>query len=210
MRNVLDYKNGADLIFQEHLETQIIAGQGRSFGLELFIKKKKGKLTGWISYTLSRSLRKTNSQYVREMINNNDWYSANYDKPNDVSMVVAYELSKRVSLAATVQYASGKPITVADSKNNYEGLATPNAGQRNVTRMPAYHRLDLSCTLYPKRYKTRRFKSYWVFAIYNVYGRKNPYSYSFRPNENNPNVIDTYQLSILGTVLPAVTFNFEF
>ena len=210
MRDVLDYKNGAELIFQDFLETQVIAGQGRSYGLELFIKKKKGKFTGWISYTLSRALRKTNSQYVDEIINDNEWYSANYDKPHDVSVVMAYEISKRVSLAATVQYASGKPITVADSKNTYEGLATPNAGRRNVTRMPAYNRVDLSCTLYPKNYKTRKFKSYWVFSIYNVYGRKNPYSYSFRPNEDTPSVIDTYQLSILGSVLPAATFNFEF
>lgn len=210
MRNVLDYKNGADLIFQENLETQIIAGQGKSFGLELFVKKKKGRLTGWISYTLSRSLRKTNSPYVDEMINNNEWYSANYDKPNDVSVVLSYELSKRLTIASTFQYSTGKPVTVADTKNLYEGIATSNAGRRNITRMPAYHRVDLSATLYPKNYKNKKFKSYWVLAIYNVYGRKNPYSYNFRVNEANPSIVDTYQISILGTILPAITYNFEF
>jgi len=210
MRNVLDYKNNANIIFAENIETEVVAGKGRSYGLELFLKKNKGKLTGWVSYTLSRSLRKTESDFVNETINNNDWYSANYDKPHDVSVVLIYELSKRISLASTINYASGKPISVPDSKYIYEGYTVANVSTRNGTRMPDYHRLDLSCTLYPKRYKERKFKSYWVFSIYNVYGRKNPYSYSFRTAEDDPTVTEVYQLSILGTVLPAVTFNFEF
>lgn len=210
MRNVLDYKNNADIIFAENIETEIVAGKGRSFGLELFLKKKKGRFTGWISYTLSRSQRKTESEFVNETINNNEWYSANYDKPHDVSVVLVYELSKRVTVASTFQYATGKPISVPDSKYTYQGMTVANVSERNGTRMPDYNRLDLSLTLYPKRYAERKFKSYWVFSVYNVYGRKNPYSYSFRTAEDDPSVTEVYQLSILGSVLPAVTYNFEF
>ena len=210
MNDVLDYKNNADIVFAENIETQVIAGKGRSYGLELFVKKKKGKLTGWVSYTLSRTQRKTQSNFVNETINNNEWYSANYDKPHDISVVMVYELSKRVSLASSINYATGKPISVPDSRYTYQGVTVANVSTRNGTRMPDYHRLDLSCTLYPKRYKERKFKSYWVFSIYNVYGRKNPYSYSFRTAEDDPTVNEVYQLSILGTVLPSVTFNFEF
>ena len=210
MSNVLDYKNNANIVFAENIETEVIAGQGRSYGLELFLKKNKGKLTGWVSYTLSSTQRKTDSEFVNETINNNEWYSANYDKPHDVSVVLVYELSKRISLASSMNYATGKPISVPDSKYIYQGTTVANVSTRNGTRMPDYHRLDLSCTLYPKRYKERKFKSYWVFSIYNVYGRKNPYSYSFRTAEDDPTVNEVYQLSILGSVLPAVTFNFEF
>ena len=210
MSNVLDYKNNANIVFAENIETEVIAGQGRSYGLELFLKKNKGKLTGWVSYTLSSTQRKTDSEFVNETINNNEWYSANYDKPHDVSVVLVYELSKRISLASSMNYATGKPISVPDSKYIYQGMTVANVSTRNGTRMPDYHRLDLSCTLYPKRYKERKFKSYWVFSIYNVYGRKNPYSYSFRTAEDDPTVNEVYQLSILGSVLPAVTFNFEF
>lgn len=210
MRDVLDYKNGADLIYNDNIETEIVPGNGRSYGLELFVKKKKGKLTGWLSYTLSRSQRKTNADNVNEIINNNEWYAANYDKPHDVSLVMVYEVSKRVTVASNFQYATGKAVSIPDSKYLYEGISTPNVSTRNGTRMSDYHRLDLSLTLYPKRYKQKKFNSYWVFSIYNVYGRQNPYSYSFRPSEDDPSVSETYQLSVLGTVLPAVTFNFEF
>jgi hypothetical protein len=210
MRDLLDYKNGADIIFNENIETEVVAGKGRSYGLELFLKKKKGRLTGWISYTLSKTERKTESEFVNETINNNTWYAANYDKPHDLSVVLVYELSKRISLASSFNYATGKPISIPDSKYIYEGISVANVSTRNGTRMSNYNRLDLSMTLYPKRYKERKFKSYWVFSIYNVYGRKNPYSYSFRTSENDPTVTEVYQLSILGSVLPAVTFNFEF
>jgi len=210
INDVLDYKNNADIVFAENIETEVIAGEGRSYGLELFLKKNKGKLTGWVSYTLSKTQRKTESTFVNETINNNEWYSANYDKPHDLSVVLVYELSKRISLASSINYATGKPISVPDSKYTYQGITVANVSTRNGTRMPDYHRLDLSCTLYPKRYNNRKFKSYWVFSIYNVYGRKNPYSYSFRTAEDDPSITEVYQLSILGSVLPAVTFNFEF
>ncbi len=210
MHDLLDYKNGARLIFNKNIETEVIAGKGRSYGLELFVKKKKGKLTGWISYTLSRTQRKTDSKFINEIINNNQWYSANYDKPHDLSIVLAYEISKRISVASSFIYSTGKPVSVPDSKYQYQGVTVANVSTRNGTRVPDYHRLDLSCTVYPKKYKQRKFKTYWVFSVYNVYARKNAYSYSFSESLDNPNETETTQLSILGTILPAVTFNFEF
>jgi hypothetical protein len=210
MDDILDYRYGADLIFSNNIEREVIAGEGRSYGLELYFKKVKGKLTGWLSYTLSQTQRKTNSQFVDEAINNNEWYSANYDKRHDVSLVLSYEMSERVSLSGAFLYATGRPISIPDSKFEYEGVSSPSVSTRNSTRMPAYHRLDLSCTLYSKNYKNRKFRHYWVFSVYNLYGRKNPYSYSFDTAEDDATKSQVTQLSILGTILPAFSFNFEF
>ena len=210
MYDILDYKYGADIIYNDNIEREVVAGEGRSYGLELYIKKKKGKLTGWLSYTLSQTQRRTNSTYVDEVINNNEWYSANYDKTHDISLVGSYEISERVSVSAAFLYATGRPVSQPDSKYAYEGMQVPNVSRRNGTRMPDYHRVDLSLTLYSKNYKTRNYKSYWVFSIYNLYGRKNPYSYSFAQSEDDPTQTQVTQLSILGTILPAFSYNFEF
>lgn len=206
--DILDYKNGADLLLNPTLETELLQGIGRAYGMELLVRKTKGDLTGWFAYTLSRTEIKVDGEDPSEKINNGDWYRANYDKPHDVTLVGSYEFTERFSIGANFTYSTGRPFTIPDAKYQIAGINVPNYLLRNQDRIPSYHRLDLSATIKNKLKKDRRWKSSWAFSIYNVYARRNPYSISFRDGDNGS--LETVQLSILGTILPAVTYNFEF
>lgn len=205
MQDLVDYKNGAELLFNETLEADLLAGVGRAYGLELMVRKKKGDFTGWFSYTLSKTERRVSGNTPEERINNGDWYAANYDKRHDLTLVFAYELSKRWSVSANFTYSQGRPITVSDGLAVYEGIYYPTYTGRNNTRIPDYHRLDLGATLQGKHNDERRWKSSWVFSIYNVYARRNAFSVYYKPEERSD-----VQLSILGTFVPSATYNFEF
>lgn len=209
IRNILDYKNGADLLLNPTLETELLQGKGRAYGLEILLRKNKGKLNGWIAYTLSRTERKVDGDFSEEKINNGDWYRSDYDKPHDLTLVGSYQINKRMSFGANFTYSTGRPITLPDSRYVIDGIQLANYLLRNQGRIPNYHRLDLSFTIDGKNKNNRRWEGSWAFSIYNVYGRRNPYSISFQENEET-NELETVQLSILGTVLPAVTYNFQF
>ncbi len=205
-QNLLDYVDGANLILNESIETELLSGDGRAYGFETQIKKKSGTFTGWISYTLARTERQVTG------INNSEWYPSNYDKLHDVSVVGMYTVNDKWELSANFAYMSGRPITYPDGKYEQNGgqLIIPNYGNRNGARLTAYHRLDFAATLTPRKNKDRRWQGEWVFSIYNVYGRRNAYSISFRQNEENPSITEAYRLSILGTMLPSVGYNFKF
>jgi len=213
IQNILDYKNGADLLLNRSLETDLLQGDGRAYGLELMARKKKGRFTGWLSYTLSRTERKINGVSAEEKINFGDWYLSNYDKPHDITFVGTYDLTKRLSVGMSFIYSTGRPITTPEgSYALLNGLETPlaNYRSRNNGRISDYHRLDLSATLEGKHKKGRRWEGSWNFSIYNVYARRNAYSWSFQEDEDNPTQLRVSQLSILGTILPSVTYNFKF
>ncbi|WP_339877839.1 TonB-dependent receptor [uncultured Algoriphagus sp.] len=205
IQHVVDYKNAATILLNETLDADLIQGNGEAYGLELLIRKNRGKLTGWVGYTYSRSLRKFDqSRFPEENINDGIYYPANYDKPHDLSVVMNYQMSRRFSMNMNFAYSTGRPITVPVSKFQYEDiLSVLNYSERNKYRVPDYHRLDLSFTLKSGLRKDKFVDGEWVLSFYNIYGRKNPFSVYFNQRGN------AFQLSVLGSVFPSLTYNFK-
>lgn len=201
MQNQIDYKNAADLQANENVESELVYGRGKAYGMELYLKKRTGRLNGWVSYTLSRSKRRFDD------INNGNWFAARQDRIHDVAIVGMYQFSERWSFSGTFVYNSGNAVTFPSGKYNIGGKSTWYYTERNGYRMPDYHRLDLGATLASK--PGRKFQSSWTFGIYNAYNRKNAYIIDFRENENDPNVTEAYQVALFG-IIPSVTWNFKF
>ena len=201
IKNTTDYEDGAEIIFNEHVESQILTGRGRGYGLELYIKKKYGEFSGWIGYTLSRTENRI------EGINDYKWYPVKYDKTHDLSLVTIYKPGKRLSLSAVWTYATGNAVTFPSGRYVINGSPVPFYTERNGYRMPAYHRLDLSVTLEGRNRK--RFKSQWDLSVYNLYNRHNAYMISFRESETVPGATEAVRLSLFG-IVPAISYNFKF
>ncbi|RFM32686.1 TonB-dependent receptor [Chitinophaga silvisoli] len=204
MAHQLDYIDNANLQLNQYIEADLLPSKSRSYGLEVMAKKEIGTTTGWISYTLSKSERKTDG------INQNEWFLNRYDRTHNVNVVVTHEINKRTSFSANWVYATGTPTTYADSRLEYQGWDIPynSTDKRNTYRMPAFHRLDVSLTLKGKQ--LRRWKGEWVFSLYNVYARRNAYSIYFQQNEDDKNKREAIRLSIIGSVIPGITYNFKF
>ncbi|KOY86101.1 collagen-binding protein [bacterium 336/3] len=201
MQNQVDYKNGADINTSPDVESELLYGIGRAYGLELLFKKKKGRFTGWLSYTLSRTERKIDG------INEGDWYVAKQDRTHDISLVGIYQLSPKWSLSGNFVYYTGNAVTFPSGKYNVAGNTVYYYTERNGYRMPAYHRFDLSATYENQR--KGRFQSSWNFSIYNAYGRQNAYTITFEDDPNNPARTRAVQTSLFRWV-PSVTYNFKF
>ena len=201
MQNQIDYRNGAQLIANTNVESQLIYGHGRAYGLELYARKKAGRFTGWISYTLSRTER----QFAG--VNNYSWYPATQDRTHDLSVVGIYKLNKKWTLSSDFVYYTGNAITWPSGKYQVEGQVAFLYTSRNGYRMPPYNRLDFSATLQGK--KTRKTDSYWIFSCYNVYGRENPYSISFQQDPGDPTKTQAVQYALFRWV-PSVSYNFKF
>ncbi len=201
MQNQIDYKNGAQLIANEYVESQLIYGIGRAYGLELFAKKKVGRMTGWVSYTLSRTERRFGT------VNVDSWFPANQDRTHDLSIVGIYKLSKKCTLSGDFVYYTGNAVTWPSGKYAVDGQVAFLYTKRNGYRMPPYNRLDLSATLQGK--KTKKFDSNWNFSLYNAYGRENPYSISFQQDPGDPAKTEAVQYALFRWV-PSVTYNFKF
>lgn len=205
-QNQVDYIDNADIFFNEELEGELLSGDGRAYGLELYVKKNTGKLNGWVSYTISRSERQVDG------ISNSEWYPNRFDRLHNLSIVPSYELNKKWSFAANFIYSSGTPATFPTNRYEIQGIVVAHNvdNRRNNYRIPDYHRLDLSATLVPEKNKNRNWKAEWVFSIYNVYGRRNPFSIYFEQNEDNPRQTDAIRYAVVGTAVPAVSYNFKF
>ncbi len=201
MQNQVDYKDGADLQTSPDIESQLLYGKGRAYGLELIFKKKTGKFTGWISYTLSKTERQIDG------INNNEWYNAKQDRTHDVSVVTIYQINPRWSLSGLFIYNTGNAVTFPTGKYTLNGNTVYQYGNRNADRMPANHRLDLSATYDFK--KKRSYESSLNFGVYNVYGRENAYTITFRDVENDTTKTEAVQTSLFRWV-PSITYNFKF
>jgi len=201
LQNQIDYQNGAEIIMNKKVESQLVFGDGRAYGTEFFIKKRTGKLTGWIGYTLSKTERSI------EEIDNGDWYPAKHDRTHDISIVTMYELNEKWTLSASWVYNTGIAVTFPSGKYEIDGNTVPAYTNRNGYRMPDYHRLDVGATYTIK--KRKRFESSLNFSIYNIYGHRNPYSISFREVENDPNKTEAVRLSLFQMV-PSITYNFKF
>lgn len=215
MYNLLDYRNGAELLLNDNVETEFLSGTGVSRGLEVTLEKKKGKLTGWIGYTLSRTEATvpgfTTDNYTQDAngINFGEAYPTNWDKTHDLSVVATYSLSQRIDLGAAFIYMTGRPASFPEGRFSFDNIVAPIYRYRNSFRIPPTHRLDLSVTLNPKE-KEGNFESSWSFGVYNLYGRNNPYSIYFQPSFDAPTMTEAHQLSIIGIPVPYATWNFKF
>ena len=211
MDNLVDYIDGSDLLLNEFLEGDLLAGIGRAYGLEVMLKKNEGRFNGWVSYTLSKTERQI------EGINNGDWYDSRFDQTHNLSITAFYELNKRWSFSSNFALISGTPTTFPTSRFEMQGYVVPhNANNtRNNVRIPAYHRLDISATLEGKKNDERRWQGQWVFSIYNLYNRRNPFSIFFRQDRDRvlpeqPVNTEAIRLSVIGNFIPSVSYNFKF
>ncbi len=201
LQNQIDYKNGAQLLANQDVESQLIYGDGRAYGVELFFKKRYGKLNGWVGYTLSKTENRFNQ------VNNGQYFAAKHDRTHDVSVVGIYKLGSRWTISGTFVYGTGNAVTYPQGKYILGGVTTLYYGNRNADRMPAYSRLDLGATLEGKPHK--RFHSSWTFGLYNALNRKNPYTINFEDDPNDKTRTRAVKTSLFGRI-PSVTYNFSF
>ncbi len=214
--NTIDYRNGAEISLNPTVEGELLYGEGRAYGLEFFLKKRKGKFTGWVSYTLAKSENRFDG------LNDKQWFSAKQDRTHDLSLVGMYNLSDRVKLSSTFVYYTGNAVTFPTGKYEIDNQTINLYSDRNGSRMPDYHRLDIGLTWDGKKYKEKlnpttgelekvkkKMESSWNFSIYNVYGRENAYSISFQENADDPTKTEIIQLSLF-KMIPSISYNFKF
>ena len=208
IKNRLDYIDGADLVANDNIETVILAGKSRAYGIEFLLKKSDGRHKFWLAYTLSKSEQKTAGRNSSENgINMSEWYNTPYDKPHDISINSEYRINKKLKIVGNFIFQTGQPTNYPNSQYTYMNLNVPNYGKRNSQRLPNYHRMDVNLTLNPEK-KNKKVESSWVFGIYNLYDRDNASSIIFRRN-NETLKNEAVQISIFG-IVPSVTYNFKF
>jgi len=214
LQNLMEYKNGAVLVMNHHVESDIINANGYSYGIEFFLKKNTGRLNGWLSYTYSRTMRKTDNEFDENVINSRKYYPSVYDKPHDLSAVMNYQISRRWRFSSNFVLSSGRPVTLPELKYTYDNRQVVYYSDRNKYRMPPYHRMDVSITFDENLRKKRMWKGSWTFSVYNLYGRKNPYSIFYRKDASiqmtNKTQYAIYKLSVIGVPVPSITYNFKF
>lgn len=201
MRNQIDFKDNAEFSRNDDVDSELLYGKGRAYGVEFLLKKRAGRLTGWVGYTLSKSEKKIDG------INNDEWYDARQDRTHDISIVGMYELNKKWSLSAAWTYYTGNAVTYPSGKYQIDGKEIVYYNERNGYRAPAYHRLDLGAICVLK--KTKKFYSELAFSLYNAYGRENAYMIDFRTNDDDPSKSTAYQYSLFRFV-PSISWNFKF
>jgi hypothetical protein len=205
--DILDYKVGAQLLLNEQLETEVLQGEGRAYGVEFLIKKNKGVFNGWLGYTYSKSEVKLDSEFAEERVNGGEYFPANYDKPHDFSAVLNYKLTKRFSFSGNFAYQTGRPVTYPVGTYIFNGAEYVLYSDRNKFRIPDYYRLDIGFN-YEGNHKIEKFAhSFWNISIYNVLGRNNPYSVFFVTDDGQ---VKAYQSSIFSIPIPTITYNFKF
>ncbi|TRZ41959.1 TonB-dependent receptor [Robertkochia solimangrovi] len=206
-KNLLDYKVGAQLLLNEAIETEVLQGDGKAYGIELMLKKNEGKLNGWLAYSYSRSLIRLAGDFDEEIVNGGEYFATNYDKPHDLSIVANYKFTRRFSASANFVYQTGRPVTFPVGKYTYNNAEYVVYSDRNAYRIPDYYRLDLSFNMEGTHKIEKLAHSFWSFSIYNALGRNNPYSVFFVTEDGN---IKAYQSSIFSIPVPTITYNFKF
>lgn len=210
-QNLVEYIDGADLLLNEFLEGDLLTGIGRAYGAEFYVEKKKGKFTGWIAYTLARTERQVDG------INQGEWFPARFDQTHNFNVTAFYEVSRRLTFSSTFALVSGTPTTFPTNRIELQGYVIPHNSEdkRNNYRIPAYHRLDISATLNRKPKEGRKNDSFWVFSVYNLYNRRNPFSIYFRQGEVRPPAgqpinTEAVRFAVIGSFIPSVSYNFKF
>ena len=218
IQNTLTYKPGADFFLAEFVEKDVIQGDGRAYGVEFSLKKPEGKFNGFLNYTWARSLLKTNEANIKDRINNNDWYVSDFDRPHTFNATLTYEsdLYNEFSFNFTAQ--SGRPYTIANTVFEISNIGVPIYLERNNSRFPTYQRLDFSWKISYSKDSKNRFKKDWIFTVYNLLGRKNPFNiyYTKRDGTSNDGIIfgssplASYTLSVIQSQIVSLTYNFRF
>jgi hypothetical protein len=208
IKNILDFKDAAQLILNRHLETDLLQGKGWSYGIETSISKNTGRITGSLNYTFSRSFRQVAGPTASESINNGNPYPASFDQPHIMNLTWRYKITRRYYFTGNFTYHTGRPVTIPVSAFAFENTTIAYFSGRNQYRIPDYHRLDIAVVFEGNHRRKKRGEGIWILSIYNVYGRKNPYSIFFKGTGSG--VPQAYQLSILGSALPSISYNFRF
>ena len=203
LQNQIDYKNAAVTLGNDNVESELLYGTGRAYGIEMLMRKKTGRLTGWVGYTLSKVEKKIDG------INNFEYFNARQDRTHDISIVGIYDLTKKWNVSATWVYTTGNAVTFPTGKYEVNNQTIFLYSDRNGSRFPAYHRLDLGATYEPAKNKRRRFQSSWSFGLYNAYERENAYSIEFKQSTTDPNKT-VAERTALFKIIPSVTWNFKF
>lgn len=206
-KNILDYKVGAQLLLNQDLETELLQGNGKAYGVEFLLKKTEGRLNGWIGYTYSRSFIKLDSKFNDEKVNNGDYFPTNFDKPHDVSVVMNYKFTHRYSFSSNFVYQTGRPVTYPIGKYSLNGAEFTLYSDRNKYRIPDYFRLDIGLNIEGNHKIKKLAHSFWNISVYNVLGRNNPYSIFFVTKDGQ---IKAYKTSIFAVPIPTITYNFKF
>jgi len=218
IQNTLTYKPGADFFLSEYVEKEVIQGLGKAYGIEFSLKKPVGKFNGFLNYTWARSLLKTNESNFKNRINNNDWYASDFDRPHTFNATLTYESDIYNEFSFNFTAQSGRPYTIANTVFEISNIGVPIYLQRNNSRFPNYQRLDFSWKVSYSRDPKKRFKKDWIFTVYNVLGRKNPFNiyYTQRDGTSNDGLIfgssplASYTLSVIKTPIISLTYNFRF
>jgi hypothetical protein len=203
IKNQIDFADHASLLMNSFLDGQLRIGKGEAYGLEFLIRKNDGVFNGWISYTLSKSVRT-----VPE-INYGNPYPSNYDRRHNIAIVLSYDITERLTTSANWVYYTGTPITAPTGRYTYGNQTAPVYTDRNAAKLPDYHRLDISISLKNKKKPEKKWESEWILSVYNVYNRKNPYSINFEQKKDDPNQTEAV-MTYLFPILPAITYNFKF
>ncbi len=206
LNNVLEYKDGAELLLNEALETDVINARGKTYGVEFLLKKNSGKLTGWLSYTYARSLIQANGVYPTEQINNGEYYPSNFDKPHTVVLLSNYKFNRRVNLSTTFNYSTGRPATYPISRYGLKNQSILLYTNRNQYRIPDYIRVDLALNIEGNHKVHKKIHGSWSLSVYNLLGRSNAYSVIFR---NEGGQINGYKLTVFKSAIPTITYHFK-
>jgi len=206
--DLLDFKDGAQLILNDHLETDLLRGNGLAYGFELSVVKNKGRLNGTLNYTYSRSLRETKGSSSSESINDGEQYPSNFDQPHVFNFNWKYNISKRYFFSSNFTYHTGRPISAPTSAYLIDNVPVANFSFRNQYRIPDYHRLDLAFIIEGNHKRKKFWDGTWTISVYNVYARKNPYTIFFA--DNGGGILRPYQMAIIGTAIPSVSYTFKF
>ncbi|MBW8242785.1 TonB-dependent receptor [Muricauda oceani] len=207
MEDVLDFKTGADLLLNENVETEVLQGQGKAYGVEFLLKKNRGSLNGWVSYTYSRSKYRFDGDTSEERINNGEFFPSNFDKPHDLSVIANYKFTRRYSVSMNFAYQTGRPITYPVGTFRFNNADYVTFSDRNKFRIPDYYRLDLGINIEGNHKKNKLAHSFITIQVYNVLGRNNPYSVFFVTDDGE---VKALQSSIFGVPIPSITYNFKF
>ena len=207
MERLLDYRSGASIVLNQRIEQDVLVTQGKAYGLELYMKKTRGKLNGSLAYTYSRSLLQTDPSERKEQINGSKWYPSNFDQPHNANLVSNLELSKRLNVTLAGKYSTGRPVTLPIAKFDYAGSERVYFSERNAFRVPDYFRLDFSVNLEGNHKIAKLAHASWSFGIYNILGRDNAYSVYYVPEGGK---LKGYQLAIFAEPIPFITYNFRF
>lgn len=205
--NLVDFKTGADLFLNQFIETEVLQGKGKAYGLEFLLRKKLGRHTGWLGYTFSRTLIQLASAFREEQVNRGQFFPTNYDKPHDLSFIWNYAFNPKLSLSTNIIYQTGRPITIPNGNYEFNNSEYVLYSDRNQYRIPNYYRVDLGINYRPKQKSTNRVVTSWSFSVYNILGRNNPFSVFFLSDDGT---IKGRQSSIFAVPIPSLTFNFSF